>query len=98
MLIGTSARNIQIKQRYYRDKLHLKMLQLMSKYGKNSKFFANLLYALSSLVYMQQEVCIDLIKEKQEVKNILEQLRNEARNKAIVESGACLIANLSYSN
>lgn len=51
MLIGTSARDMQIKQKYYRDKLHLKII---GKYSKNNKFFANLLYALSSLVYMQQ--------------------------------------------
>lgn len=29
---------------------------------------------------------------------ILGQLKEEVSNKAIVESGACLIANLSYSN
>jgi len=61
ILIGTSARNIQMKQKYYKDKLHIKILQLINKYAKNSRFFANMLYALSSLVYMQQEVCADLI-------------------------------------
>jgi hypothetical protein len=57
-----------------------------------------MLYALSSLVYTQQEVCIDLIKYKKELKLVLIQLKEEVGNRLIIESGACLIANLSYSH
>lgn len=65
LLIGTSARNIEIKTRYYREKIHFKILRLVEEHiGSNERFLANLLYSLSSLVYMQQEMCHDLIKYK----------------------------------
>ena len=41
------------------------MLSLITSHQENKKLIANILYALSSMVYMQPEVCIDLIKEKQ---------------------------------
>jgi hypothetical protein len=58
VLIGTSARLIQIKQYFLKDKLHIKILQAFSKYPENEKLVANVSYALSALAYMQPEACV----------------------------------------
>lgn len=59
------------------------MLQLMHKYPKNNKLFANLLYALSAMVYMQPEVCLELIKQRPELQLIFEYLK-KADDRAII--------------
>lgn len=75
----------------------MKGLKLVGNFIGNTKFFSNLLYALSSLVYKQQEACFDLIKYPKEMKILLNEMKNQVDNRNIIESGSCLIANLSYS-
>lgn len=55
----------------------------MHKYPKNNKLFANLLYALSAMVYMQPEVCLELIKQRPELQLIFEYLK-KADDRAII--------------
>jgi hypothetical protein len=62
------------------------------------KLIGNLSYALSALAYVQPDVCLEITKQKQELTLLLGKYRAHWDNRPIVESGACLVANLAYSN
>jgi hypothetical protein len=47
---------------------------------------------------MQSEVCIEISKQKNEISHLLKSYRNFWESKAAVQSGACFISNLAYSN
>jgi hypothetical protein len=47
---------------------------------------------------MQPQACIDLIKLRTEMQLLINSFKSKVENKLIIESAACLIANLSFSN
>jgi hypothetical protein len=50
----------EIKAHYRDKKLHIYLLRLAATMTQNSKVLANVSYALSSLAYMQADVCIEV--------------------------------------
>lgn len=64
----------------------------------DTKVLANVSYALSSLAYMEAEVCVEVTGMGQEMKALLAGYEKMRTEKAVVEAGACLVANLAYSN
>lgn len=57
LLIGTSARLPKTKQFYLLNKVDARILHFLNQYSENMKIVANLSYALSALVYMEQQTC-----------------------------------------
>jgi hypothetical protein len=98
VLVGTSARFPEIKKAFIREKLHIRVLQAATRFPDNLKLVGNLSYALSALAYVQPDVCLEVVRQKQEMTLLLAKYRTHWDNRPIVESGACLIANLAYSN
>lgn len=101
LLVGTSARLLDIKTTYIKEKMHIKMLEMINKplWANDKHIVANISYALSSLVYTQNHIAIDVVQKKQEILKLFDAYKNHfARHKIVVESGCSLISNLCYSN
>ena len=66
LLLGTSARLIDIKTYYINSKIHCKILEYIKHHDwmREAKFVANLSYALSSLCYTQNHIAIDIVRNK----------------------------------
>lgn len=47
---------------------------------------------------MQADTCLDIVRQKVQMTLLLEKYRTHYNTRSVVESGACLIANLAYSN
>lgn len=88
----------QVKKFYIEHNIHQLLMPMIQKYSQALKVVANGSYALSSLVYLQPEICLDIVKHKSEMRKLIEGYRLFFSSKPVVESGACLIANLAYSN
>lgn len=98
VLIGTAARSPEAKKAFIKEKLHIRLLQAGARFPENLKLIGNLSYALSAMAYVQPDVCLEVVRQKNEMGALLSKYATHWDNRAIVESGACLIANLAYSN
>lgn len=66
LLVGTSARKSEIKTFYIANKLHCLLLDYTNKpdWLQDKRISANLSYALSSLVYTQNHIAIEVASKK----------------------------------
>lgn len=66
LLVGTSARLTEIKTFYIANKLHSSLLDFVNKpdWLQDKRISANLSYALSSLVYTQNHIAIEVASKK----------------------------------
>lgn len=69
--IGTSAKNPQVKEAYFKNLVHSKILHSIAEYPENGKLIANISYALSSLVHKHLPVCYDLVKNQKDLHSLL---------------------------
>lgn len=65
---------------------------------QDKRIAANLSYALSSLVYTQNHIAIEVCSRKNEMLKLLAAYRHFATVKSVVESGCSLLSNICYSN
>ncbi len=63
LLIGTSGRLNDVKRYYISEKLHLAILTYIDRWTDNHRITSNTFYALSSLVYSQPEICLEIAKK-----------------------------------
>lgn len=100
MLLGTSARLLDIKMHYINKKIHCKILDYLKnkEWVSDSKIVANISYALSSLCYTQNHIAIEIVKRKEEMLVLLSAYDEFCREKMVVESGCSLLSNICYSN
>lgn len=100
LLIGTSARLTETKQFYIKERMHLRIgkVFLRAEWTHDERFIANLSYALSSLVYTQNQIALEVVKMREELLRLLAAYKHFSNVKIVVESGCSLISNLCYSN
>ena len=68
-------------------------------WDSNRHIIANLSYALSSIVYTQNHISIDVVSKKEEMRIVLNAYQAYfSEMKIVVEAGCSLISNLCYSN
>lgn len=64
----------------------------------DSKLVANFSYALSSLVYTQNHIAVDVCSKRTEMLRLLGAYSEFCTVKPVVEAGCSLLSNLCYSN
>lgn len=65
---------------------------------KDPGFIANLSYAISSLVYAQNQVSVEVSSKKPEMLALLNAYRKFSKNKSVIESGCSMLSNVCFSN
>lgn len=100
LLVGTSARLPEVKTFYIAQKLHCSLVDYVNRpeWINDKRISANLSYALSSLVYTQNHIAIEVASRKPEMIKLLNSYRQFGTVKSVVESGCSLLSNICYSN
>ena len=76
---------MDVKTHYIKNKLHIRLLDMVN-YGwmLNKYIVAHLSYALSSLVYTQNHISIEVVSRKAEMLKLLEAYKEFNQTKTVV--------------